>query len=302
MARHIIRQGLLLALSFTALSCGSVRDDQSGGEVLRFVDDLGKFVELDGRPDRIVSLAPNITEMIFFFGEGEKLVGITNQCDWPPGARSLTKVGDFSNPSIERIINLSPDLVVTTSHEQDRWIGKIVSLGIPVYTIYPRDCDGLISSMMNLLDVLGKTKNGLDSIQVFSDRLHKIDVQFGDDKTNNPRVFIEISNSPLMTAGNSSFVSDLIERAGGGNIAVGLERDYCIINPERVISGNPEVIFIFHGLSSRKELLRRIGWGSIEAVKTGRVYDDVNPDLVLRPGPRIVMGIQAVKERLYGTN
>lgn len=294
-----IRVFLLLVYCQT-LACDHVKNEGKGSEAIRIVDDLGRTVVFYGSPSRVVSLAPNITEIVFFLGCGDKLVGVTNQCDWPPAAGSLTKVGDFSNPSIERIIDLSPDLVLTTSLEQDRWVVKLSSLGIKVFSIYPGDCEELVNSMKKLLKVLGETRAGSDSIRFFEEKIVALESIPGNTGAERPRVFVEISDSPLMTAGDDSFVSDLIERAGGLNIAMGLQREYCIINPERVIRDDPEVIFIFHGLASRDELSRRIGWANIEAVKSGRVFDDVNPDYVLRPGPRVIKGIISLRERLHG--
>ncbi len=286
--------------TLVSLSCRSSRLENYKTGLRKSVDDLGKVVELDSRPERLVSLAPGITEILFFLGAGQRLVGVTNQCDWPARAGSIQKIGDFSNPSLERIIALSPDLVLTTSHEQARWIETISSLGIPIYTVYPSDCADLVSSMQRLLELLGDTAAGRDSIRTFSENLRTLDESQRGTDDSKPRVFIEISSSPLMTAGEASFVSDLITRAGGSNIAVNLERDYSIINPERVILDNPEVIFIFHGLTTAHDLSLRIGWQDIEAVKNGRVFDDVDPDLVLRPGPRVLQGIERIRERLGG--
>jgi len=289
-----------LVLGFAG--CSKPGNDTGEDTVVCHVDDLGKVVRLSKKPERIVSLAPNVTEIVFFLGEGERLVGATSYCNWPPDAASLPRVGDFSNPSIERIINLSPDLVLTTSHEQDRWIGKLTSLGIPVYSIYPHDCAALLQSMKNLLDLLGETPAGRDSIRVMSEKLAEFERSRILETADKPDVFIEISSNPLMTAGTGSFVSDLIERAGGRNIAKELERDYCVINPERVIESDPDVVFLFHGLSTREELSGRIGWGSIKAVKSGRVFDDITLDLVLRPGPRAVLGIKEIEDRIRAGN
>jgi len=302
MKRSSHRLAALLILVFGSAACSSPGDNTEAANIIKFTDDLGRVVELSKRPERIISLAPNITEIVFFLGSGEKLIGVTSYCDWPPQAREIPRVGDFSHPSIERIVELSPDLVLTTSHEQDRWIGKLFSLGIPVYSVYPHDCEALLNSMENLLGLLGDTPAGLDSIRIMAEKLAKLGKTFHLEGNERPGVFIEISKSPLMTAGSSSFVSDLIERAGGRNIASGLPRDYCVINAERVIKSDPDIVFLFHGLSKKEELSRRIGWGSIGAVKKGRVYDDIDPDIVLRPGPRAVLGIKEIGERLREGN
>jgi iron complex transport system substrate-binding protein len=264
-------------------------------------------VSLTERPGRIVSLAPSVTETIFFLGAGEKLVGVTTQCDWPARAREITKVGDFSSPSIERILELSPDLIITTSLEQERWTQKLMALGIPVFTLYPRDCEEMLRGMESLLTLLGETRGGPDSLAVLRVRLREVtqSAPQGNEPATRPAharlsAFLEISSSPLMTAGRDTFVSDLLERAGGRNSFGILERDYCIVSAERVVEADPFAIFILHDLSSKEEVSRRLGWERIEAVRSGRVYDDVDPDLLLRPGPRAVQGIAALSERLHG--
>jgi iron complex transport system substrate-binding protein len=296
-----------IPLILAAAGCGD--RERGGGEIaaLRVPDDSGRIVTLVRRPERLVSLAPSVTETIFFLGAGEKLVGVTTQCDWPPAARGIAKVGDFSSPNLERIVELAPDLVVTTSLEQERWTQRLLSLDIPVFTLYPNNCEEMLEGMERLLEILGETCGGPDSLRALRGELDEIGESIrgsgeraGTLAPEKPRVFLEISQSPLMTAGRDSFVSDLLERAGGSNIFGILERDYCIVSSERVVGADPEAIFILHDLSSKQDLSERLGWEKIEAVRTGRVYDDVDPDLVLRPGPRAVRGIRALSERLHG--
>lgn len=298
---------LFVLLALAHAGCGEREERRKEGEAFRVTDDLGRIVSLEKRPARIVSLAPSVTETIFFLGAGDRLVGVTTQCDWPPAARGITKIGDFSNPSIERILELSPDLVVTTSLEQERSTQRLISLGMPVFRLYPRDCTELVRGMERLIEVLGETRGGEDSLRALEGRLVEIEESVkrrerlaGEGEGRRPRVFIEISESPLMTAGRDSFVSDLIERAGGRNVFGILERDYCTVSAERVVEADPEVIFIFHELATKEELAGRMGWEEIEAVRTRRVYDHVASDLVLRPGPRAVGAIVEFRGILHG--
>ncbi|RKY24055.1 MAG: cobalamin-binding protein, partial [Planctomycetota bacterium] len=116
------------------------------------------------------------------------------------------------------------------------------------------------------------------------------------------RVFVEISNDPIITAGAGSFVDELITRAGGVNVAGGLSQAYPIINPEMVIEWNPDVIIICYmsqGGQGAGALARRIGWGDITAVRQGRIIRDISNDLLLRPGPRLIEGVEVLARRLY---
>ncbi len=289
---------LILLSLWTFAGCG--RDSGSpAGEKRRVVDDLGNVVEVPDSLQRIISLAPNVTELVWFLGESRRLIGVTTQCDWPEEALRLPRVGDFSHPGLERIVALSPDLVLATSVEQQQWNRKLSALGIPVYTVYPRTCDELVESMRRLLALFGNPRQGADSLEAFSrrlDRFRRVEEGPGEPI---PRVYVEISDNPLMTAGKGSFVDDLIRRAGGANVVGRLERDYCIINQERIVEADPEVIFVLHGLADAGDVARRIGWEGVSAVHRGRIYDDVDLDLVLRAGPRILQGLRLLEERIH---
>ncbi len=116
-----------------------------------------------------------------------------------------------------------------------------------------------------------------------------------------PRVFVEIDKSPLMTAGAGSFIDDLIARAGGRNVAHDIQTAYPRIDPERVIAWNPEVILVAHGGApgeAAKRLARQIGWSNVAAVRQRRIIDDIDPDLLFRPGPRLVEGVKQLAQRL----
>ena len=295
----------LVLLCFAILSCtgrdsggGTDEDSRSSYDAVR--DDVGREVVLEEVPQRIVSLAPNATEILFAIGAGNRVIGVTEYCNYPPEVEGIEKVGSFSFLNIERILSIAPDLVVISSHEQERFIKTLEELEIPVYVCFPRNFHELfhtIESIGRLTGAQVRATTLADSLETELDRLkNDVDRAFG--KGERLRVYMEISSRPLMTAGDASFIGQMIGVAGGRNIGHDVPRDYAVINSEVVISRNPEVIFIFHSSSTRENVIARLGWSRIDAVKTGAVFDDLDEDKVLRPGPRSIGGARELFERL----
>jgi iron complex transport system substrate-binding protein len=251
---------------------------------------------------KVVSLVPSVTEIIFALGQERQLAGNTTFCDYPEAAKQVYKVGDFSNPSVEKIVALKPGLVFATLPEQQASVEKLTQLGIKVFISRPNSLDSMLKEIVAIGRVLGVQARGESLAASLRQRLARI--ADGDTMRNrvpldSPRVYLEISEQPLMTVGKSSFVNEAIERAGGANIFGDVAKEYPVVTQEQVIERNPEVIFIFHPQTTRKELAQRLGWQSVAAVKAKRTYDDVNQDLLFRPGPRLVDGIEQLASRMW---
>ncbi|MEO0093148.1 MAG: cobalamin-binding protein [candidate division WOR-3 bacterium] len=241
-------------------------------------------------PKRVVSLVPSITEIIFALGCEANLVGNTVYCDYPPEAQKIYKVGDFSNPSLEKILALKPDIVFATMPEQKIIIERLKELKIRVFISQPITIDSMFQEIRTIGKILGRPERG----ESLATTLAKAcPAGLGDIP-----VYLEIAQTPLMTVGGSSFINDVISRAGGKNIFADVSQEYPIIDQEEVIKRNPAVIFILHPQAKKEEVKKRLGWQEIAAIKNNKVYDDVNPDLIFRPGPRIVQGISALAMRI----
>jgi cobalamin transport system substrate-binding protein len=244
-------------------------------------------------PRRVVCLVPSITEIIYALGQEDYLKGNTIYCDYPAAAKQIYKVGDFSNPSLEKIVGLKPEIVFATMPEQKIIIDQLRGLGIKVFISQPTTIDSLLKEIKAIGKILGNERRG-DSLAItLANELSQIIP-----KQSNIPLYLEVSSTPLMTVGSGSFISDVIRRAGGKNIFGDLNQEYPVIDQEEVIKRNPSVIFILHPLAKKEEVKKRIGWQNIDAVKNNRIYDDVNPDLIFRPGPRIVQGIKALIQRI----
>lgn len=291
----------LFTLVAIILSCSSP-DPETRSDSAKWagIDDLGREIILDRKPLRIVSLAPNATEILFSLGAGDRVVGVTDYCDHPPQVNDIKKVGSFSFLNIERIFSVAPDFIVLSSHEQERFIKTLEDLGIPVYVCFPNDFDELFRSISAIGKLTGTERRAaalVDSLETELDRL-KVEVgeTFGEGE--NPRVYFEISSRPLMTVGEKSFIGNLIEVSGGANIGRDIPRDYAVINSELIISRDPEMIFIFQSSSNRESVAKRLGWDRIRAVKEGRIFDNLDEDRILRPGPRSIQGARDIYEHL----
>ena len=161
----------------------------------------------------------------------------------------------------------------------------------------------LFAGIRQISDATGRTSEAEKLISGMQAELDAVAAGIGPlNDADRPRVFVEIDESPLMTAGAGSFIDDLIRRAGGQNVAHEIASPYPRIDPEKVIAWNPQVILAAIGDrkgEAAQRLARHIGWSEVAAVRDGRVIDDIDPDLLFRPGPRLVDGVKALAERLH---
>lgn len=273
------------------VSCGKPAPPPPRAESRLFIDDLNRRVKVPINPRRIVCTSPEMTEVLFAVGAGERVVGVSRGCDWPPAARALPRVGDFSTLSIEKVVALKPDLMITTGHEQERMIRQMAPLGVPVVAFMPRDIAGVRRDIEAVGDLVGARAGAARTLASFDADLARTDARVRTiTAAGRPRVYLEISPDPLMTVARGSFVHEALVRAGGVNIGADLVRPYCRIDAEEVIARNPDVIITCHGGAAPAAICARPGWNAIAAVKTGRVYE-ADGDLILRAGPRLGRGI-----------
>jgi len=254
-----------------------------------FVDDLGNELHLSSTPGRIISLAPSITEMLFAVGAGDRVVGVTDFCDYPDEAKKKERVGGFVNPNIEKILSLHPDIVFATKDGNDpRIVKRIKSAGIPVYVTNPRDLEGILKDIIQISRILRVEDRGNAIVDDIKRRLAKIK---GDLKhLPGKRVIFLYGLNPIIASGKGTFAHDLIQLAGGVNALGDVDISYPRIGPEEIIARNPDVI-ILSTMSGESE-------GEIKKLEemVGKKIYRISGDLVNRPGPRIIDGI----ETLYG--
>ena len=256
------------------------------------VDDLGRTVTLAGAPHRIVSLAPSITETLYAIDDGDNVAGVTDFCNYPPEARKKTRVGGITNPSIEAIVGLKPDLIVLSMEGNVRDdFQKLTGLGIPAFVTNPRTLAGIHKSILDLGRLTGKADTSTRLVHMMQEREDSITSMV----TSKQRVMLVVSLQPLIVVGNKTFLSELLERAGGVNIAGSSPSTYPTLSREAVIASDPDVIIVMSEvLADPGELVQLFPeWATLKAFSTHQVYR-IDSDLVSRPGPRAVDGLAAL--------
>jgi iron complex transport system substrate-binding protein len=287
--RQQIASALLLVVCITS-SCLTRHPAPASGRAV--TDELGRSVNVAADPQRIVSLAPSITEILFALGLGDRVVGVTSYCDYPPEAATKEKVGDTLRLSVERVVALRPDLVIaSTSSQLEQFIRKLDEVGIPVYISNPRNVAGVIETIARIGTLTGATGRARELSDSLQKRMAVIDTSLRD--APRPRVLVILSTEPLITAGGSTFINDLIERAGGQSISSGEAAEYPQYSLETAVAARPEVILLQAQEARLPERLK-----ATPAAQTGRVYH-VDDNLMLRPGPRIIDGLEQMAAEIH---
>jgi len=242
------------------------------------------------RPERIVSLSPANTEILFAVGAGDEVVAVTDYSNYPPEAVEREKVGGFTTVNIEKIISLKPDLVVAEKANGNEVIEKIESMGIPVMVFEAKTVEDVISNIMLAGKAAGDENKTREVIKKINSSLDKVK----EAKSAKPTVLVVVWHEPIYVAGRDTFISDVIERAGGVNVASNIE-GFKAIGYEDLIAMNPNIIVVSSGHGTYAALVNNSVLKDVKAIKNNRVYQ-MNPDILNRPGPRIAEAI----ETLYG--
>ncbi len=292
----------LCVLALAASGCGG--KGGNGGRPTVYTDDLGRKVTIEKVPERIVSAAPANTEILFALGLGDKVVGVTKYCDYPPAAKKKHKIGEFSKLNVEAIVAAKPDLVLATGGVQKEVLGKLDDLAITVYAVDASTFDETVSNIKKIGTMTGAGDKADDIARDMENRAEK--VRDAADRAQSEgeakqRVFYEIfyEETGVWTAGQKGIISDLIKLAGGANIGDLEKSDYYQFNLETLFRENPDVYLVGSGaMSNPGDVAGRPGWDNLEAVRKGRVYV-INEDLIYRTGPRLIDGLEAVFTDLY---
>jgi len=256
-------------------------------------DDLGRPFPLPARtPERIVSMAPNVTEILFALGLGDRIVGVTRFCDFPSETEGIRKIGGLVDPNIEVIQSLDPDLVIAFRGNPLRLVDRIGRLGLPVFVL---DIGEGLEALFPLIAKIGRVTRSEDRAGALAARLRRriedVDAVLRPVGTR-PRVFVLLYGQGLWTCGGESYVNDLIDRAGGANVASFLPKKWALYKRERIIEDDPDVIFILARSSGdfaagRDWLLKRAGVAGVAAMRSGRIYE-LDENAASRFGPRLV--------------
>ncbi len=265
-----------------------------------FYDSLGREVILYSMPMRIVSLAPSITEMIYFLGLGDRLVGVTRFSYFPEEARNKPKVGAYTDINVERVITLNPDLVIATADGNKRADVKMLEEGgIPVYVINPRKVNQLLDTIERLGEICGAPDRAERLVNDLRERVMRV-VKAVRNK-GRPLVLLVINVRPLMSVNRNTIHHDIIQLAGGRNMTGDQPITYPKLNMEAVVKRKPDVIIIScmeRGGEYEKARNQWFRWSTLPAVQKGNVYL-IDSDLIDRPAPRVVSGLEEMARLIH---
>ena len=264
-----------------------------------YVDDAGRRMYFAKPPTRIVSLAPSITEMLFAMEAGDQLVGVTDFCDYPLEALKKPKVG-YSNPNMESLVALQPDLVVAPNDFlKPDVIMKLEQLKIPVFILADKNVEGIFVHIQTLGRIVGRSPKAdavamqlREQVAAIKQRVQGITPV---------RILYVLNSQPLITVGPGSFIDQLIGMAGGINVAAKSATPYPRLSMEAVLQEDPEVLVFpvgkAEGISESEQQAWR-QWSTMTAVKRARLHQ-IAADWLNRPGPRIAKGLESLVEILH---
>lgn len=264
---------------------------------IEMMDQAGRLVKLNEMPEKIISLAPSNTEILYALGLEDRLVGVTEYCDYPEVAKQKPKIGGFSTVDIEKVVDIEPDLILATNIHQDEIVPQLERLGLTVVVINPKTVAEVLEAINLVGQLTGKTEEASRLTTEMENRIQAVtDKTAGIPRAQRPRVFYLLWHDPLMTVGPVTRIHELIEKAGGVNIAQDLADEYPRISMEATIMANPQVIIAGSGHGSSQDVpfsyaLTEPRLAEVAARQDGRVYE-IDSDLTSRPGARIVDGLE----------
>ena len=264
-----------------------------------FIDALGRTLFLAKAPVRVVSMAPSVTETLYALGLEERLVAVTPYCDYPPEARRKTHLGGI-HPSVEHILALKPDLVlVPQDFIQPDLLESLDRVKVPVFVLKAAQLEDVLSQIQTIARMFEQGKAGDELVGAMRTRLNVVKARI--QSLTRPRVLYVLNSDPLQTAGPGSFIHQLIEMAGGANIAGEASSAYPRLALEEVLARDPEILIFPVGTSEGipvEEQRQWRRWSNLSAVKESR-FVSVPSALLDRPGPRLVDGLELLTQAIH---
>jgi iron complex transport system substrate-binding protein len=262
-------------------------------------DNFGNEVIIEEPPQRIVSLSPCNTEILFAVGAGDQVVGGTTYDTYPPEAVNLSKIGGFSTVDIEAVVNLTPDLVLAEYGNGEETINALKNLNLTVVSLNPKTLDDILDNILLVGNITGNDETSFLLTTDMKQKIENISAQTKDiPDSNKPAVLYIVWHDPMYAAGTGSYPNDLLTIAGGMNIVD--EEGWPIIDLEQIIDRNPEII-ICSGMGGgsytiMEAITENEVLSTVDAIKNNKVYPISDPNVMELAGPRIVEGLT----ELYG--
>ena len=285
-------QGLfLLLVTLLGYACSNrpILQDKPLIAKREIIDDLGRSVTVPERIERVVSLAPNLTENVFAVGAGDRLVGVTTFCNFPDAARAIPKIGDTMTPNLETIVALKPDVVlVSTASQIETFSSTLASNGISVYVTDPDSIEGLFRGLTQLGRLFGtETKAG----DVVADLRRRLKVVENRRPERSAPAFVQISDEPLFTIGKQSFLTEAIETVGARSLTADVESAYPKLSKETAAKLDPSIIILSESPDNREpnDVFR-----NSPAVRNDCIVH-INADIISRPGARLIDALEQIE-------
>jgi iron complex transport system substrate-binding protein len=305
--KYIIAAVVVIVLIASAAFIYFYNQGQPSGEDLEalqnLVDDHGYTTSLTAYPNKIISVAPSCTEILFAIGAGNKVVAVTDYCDYPYNFAAwiaegnMTSVGDFTSPNLEVITSLSPDLILASGGVQVESVQTLRERGYKVLVLDPTSVDGILNNIELVGNATGKRAEATALVNDLTSRINAV----GETVANaaKPKVYYEVyyETTSSWTIGAKAWQTELIEKAGGTNVFGDQQMDYYQYQVEALIDRNPDVIVLPESgmgtgtQASLDAVKERPGWDTMNAVQNDRIYQ-INSNIIERSGPRVVDAIE----------
>jgi iron complex transport system substrate-binding protein len=285
---------LILFLLFAGCRTATDQTESTNVQTRKVTDDLGRTVKIPAKIERAVSLAPNLTESIFAVGAGDKLVGVTTFCNYPPEAEKIQKVSDTQTPNLEAIIALKPQIIfVSTASQLENFTNTLEKQNIAVYVTNPNNLDDVFKNLKTFGELFGTSEQAEKLVTELQKRVNDVEERI---ETKPPvKVFVQIDKDSLYTIGKESFITDLINRAGGESVTKDVETAYPKISKETALALNPDAIILSE---SPNNLEANEVFKNSNAVKNGKVFK-INADITSRPSPRLVDALEIIAKDIH---
>jgi iron complex transport system substrate-binding protein len=285
-----VRASALVVFLACGMRCSSAQ--------VSVVDDLSRTVTLPHAAMRVVSLAPSITESLFAIGAGAQIVGVTDYCNYPPAARNCRRVGGMTNPSIETIVGLAPELIIVSMEGNQRQdFTALTGLHVPVFVTNPRTLETINRSLLHLGILTGHSREATALVDSLAQRAAHLGSLRTEHRT---RTLFFVSLQPLMAVGTRNFLDAMLVAAGGVNLAASTGLTYPSLSREMILKQDPDVILVTSDACDSTTRFTTLypEWARLSAVRGNRVYR-INADIISRPGPRAVEGLALLISYLH---
>lgn len=295
----LIAAGLMIVLFliYFALHMNPGRGREDKGSSLKFEDSYHRVISIDKIPSRVVSIAPNITEIIFALGKEEVLVGRTEYCDYPVEAGRIASIGSITEPNIEKIVELNPDIVIASSHFQKETLKKLENLGLKVIIFKEEESfNGLYQLIGQVGRLLGAEGKAAQLVADLQKRVTDITVKVAN--FSKPKVYYIVfyGDGVFFTAGKDTFIGNMLEMAGGVNGAADSKGwQYSI---EKIVEKDPEILICSKYYHSKDIIRKTPGFKDLKAVQEGRLLE-IDNNLLDRQGPRLAEGLETLARLLH---